>query len=99
MLSLSKRQPLPWEKFEEEQNVAQQANATTVAGPRRWWRRYRTFMNRTIAHDRKFKVQDENLRRLQRMIMFQCSAGGALAACLGVLLFVFLPVWKETVPR
>lgn len=99
MLSLSKRQPLPWEKFEEEKKkkVAQPANTTTATGPKRWWRRYRSFMNRTVVHDRNFKVEDRNLKRLQRMILLQCSAGGALAAFLGVLLFIFLPVWKETV--
>ncbi|ROV98741.1 hypothetical protein VMCG_06744 [Cytospora schulzeri] len=101
MLSLSKRQPLPWEKFEEDKNAAAQqaAQTTTVTGPLRWWKRYRAFMNRTIAHDKNFRVEDKNLRRLQRLILLQCSAGGAVAACLGVLLFVFLPVWKETVHR
>lgn len=100
MLSLSKRQPLPWEKLEEERIAAQQPKqtaTTTVTGPKRWWRRYRAFMNRTIAHDKNFKVEDKNLKRLQRMILLQCSAGGVLAACLAVLLFIFLPVWKETV--
>ncbi|ROV88416.1 hypothetical protein VSDG_09236 [Cytospora chrysosperma] len=97
MLSLSKRQTLPWEKFEEDNSASAQAQRAKLTGTTRWWRRYRAFMDRTIVYDRKMvKVEDKNLRTLQRLIMFQCSVGGAVAACLAVLLFIFLPVWKET---
>lgn len=95
LLSLAKRQALPWEMFEHEDR--DQMRVSTASGPKRWWRRYRAFMNRTMAHGRNFKVEDKNLRRLQRIILFQCLSAGTVTACLGVLLFVFLPVWKETV--
>lgn len=95
MLSLSKRQALPWERFEDDRSV--RTHTTTASTPQRWWRRYRAFMNRTVAHDRNFKVEDKHLRRLQRLILCQCLAGGAGAAFCGILLFIFLPIWKETV--
>lgn len=95
MLSMAKRQALPWERMDDDASVA--AQSTTVpSGPKGWFKRYRMFMNKTVAHDRKFKVEEKHLRRVQRMILLQCMAGGLIVACLGVLLFVFLPIWKET---
>lgn len=95
LLSLSRRQALPWERFEDE---GRPANTTTPnPGPTGWWRRYRAFMNRTMAHDKNFRVEDKVLRRLQRKILLQCWSGGLVAAFCGVLLFIFLPIWKETV--
>lgn len=98
LLSLSKRQALPWERIEEEaQNLGGQEKAGPKA-PVGWWRRYRAFMNRTMAHDRNFRVEDKNLRKLQRMILIQCLGYGFIAASCCVLLFIFLPTWTETVP-
>lgn len=97
LLSMSKRQALPWERFEDDRVVQTRVSAST--GPLRWWRQYRAFMNRTMAHGRNYKVVDKHLRRLQRLILLQCVAGGACAGACGVLIFVFLPVWKETVHR
>lgn len=95
MLSMSRRQALPWERFDDDGNPRQ--TAQPPAGPKGWWRRYRAFMNRTVAHDKSFRVEDQVLRRLQRMIFIQCGSGGLAAAFCGVLLFIFLPIWKETV--
>lgn len=91
MLSMSKRQALPWERFEDE--------APGVARPpvpTGWLGRFKTFMKKTVAQDRNFKVEDRHLRRLQRMILFQCGSAGVVAGLLGVCLFIFLPIWKET---
>ncbi|KAG6355498.1 hypothetical protein INS49_003460 [Diaporthe citri] len=95
LLSLSRRQALPWERFDDDGKAVQ----TTQPAPRpsSWWRRYRAFMNKTMAHDKNFKVEDKVLRRLQRTILLQCWSGGLAAAFCGVLLFIFLPIWKETV--
>lgn len=97
MLALSKRQTLPWERIEEESHNAIAQDKEAAKAPS-WWRKYRDFMNRTMAHDRNFRVEDANLRWLQRMILIQCNVYGILAASCCVLLFVFLPMWKETVP-
>ncbi|KAI3400765.1 hypothetical protein diail_1974 [Diaporthe ilicicola] len=95
LLSLSRRQALPWERFDDDGRVA--SPTPDDPGPKGWWRKYRAFMNRTMAHDKNFKVEDKMLRRLQRMILLQCWSGGLAAAFCGVLLFIFLPIWKETV--
>lgn len=94
MLSLSRRQTLPWERFEDDGTAAP---ATPPASGTGWRSKYRAFMNRTMAHDKNFKVEDKVLRRLQRMVLLQCWSGGLAAAFCGVLLFIFLPIWKETV--
>lgn len=95
LLSLSRRQALPWERFDDDGQV--KTTTQPEPGPKRWWTRYRTFMNKTMAHDKNFRVEDRVLRRLQRIILIQCWSGGLAAAFCGVLLFIFLPIWKETV--
>ncbi|PSR93997.1 hypothetical protein BD289DRAFT_364059 [Coniella lustricola] len=91
MLSLAKRQTLPWERFEEEETPG--SNQSESHG---WFSRSKRFMSRTVAGDRHYRVEDQHLRRLQRMILLQCASGGIVAGLLGVLLFIFLPIWKET---
>lgn len=99
LLSLSRRQAMPWERFEEEsQNSGGQEKEASTAKPVSWWRRYRAFMSRTMAHDRNYRVEDKNLRKVQRMILFQCLSYGVMAAGCCVMLFIFLPIWAETVP-
>lgn len=98
MLTQSKRQALPWERFAME-DAAEVGARTGGAGGggRGWFAAQRRFLSRTVAIDKqKFRVDDKYLRRLQRMILMQCVAGGVLAACLGALIFIFLPIWKET---
>lgn len=95
LLSMSRRQALPWERFDDDGNPKR--TEQPPAGAKGWWRRYRTFMNKTMAHDKNFRVEDKVLRRLQRVILIQCWSGGIGAAFCGVLLFIFLPIWKETV--
>ncbi|KAG8160829.1 hypothetical protein KVR01_009093 [Diaporthe batatas] len=95
LLSMSRRQALPWERFDDDGNPKRTEQPQD--GAKGWWRRYKTFMNRTMAHDKNFKVEDKILRRLQRVILIQCWSGGLGAAFCGVLLFIFLPIWKETV--
>lgn len=97
MLSMAKRQALPWERFDDDASVVTAGTAAIPSGVKGWWKRYRRFMNRTVAHDRKFKIEDRHLRRLQVMILLQCIGGGILAGLLGVVLFIFLPIWKETI--
>lgn len=53
--------------------------------------------SRLLISDRKLRVDDVHLRGLQRQILIQSLSWGAMLATVGVLVFIFLPVWKETV--
>jgi hypothetical protein len=57
------------------------------------WRAVR----RLMIFDRRIRVQERQLRRLQRKIVVQSLAGGGVFATLCVALFIWLPVWRETV--
>ena len=81
LLLFTRRQPLPWERFTEEET-----GNTTRTGIMK-------ILSRLMIFDRKFRVKDVHLRRLQHKIVLQSLLGGALFASAGVLLFIFLPVW------
>ncbi|KAM0326967.1 hypothetical protein ACHAQA_006088 [Verticillium albo-atrum] len=86
LLLFSRRQPLPWERFDDGASMSSvRSGVARVLG-------------RLMIFDRKLRVGDVNLRRLQRKIVLQSLAGGAIGGTLGVLVFAFLPVWRETVP-
>lgn len=85
LLLFSRRQPLPWERFDDSASVLSQKSGILRA------------LSRRMIFDRKVKVHDLHLRRLQRKIIIQSLVGGAVFAGLSVLLFVFLPVWSDTV--
>jgi len=85
LLLFSRRQPLPWERFDDSASALSQRSGIVK------------LLSRLMIFDRKFKVQDAHLRRLQRKIVVQSLIGGAVFASLSVLLFVFLPVWSDTV--
>lgn len=95
MLTHAKRQALPWERFEDDASV-KTTGGPVPSGPKGWYVKFKRFMSKTVAGDRKFKVEDKYLRRLQKMILLQCAVAGVLAACLIALVFIFLPIWKET---
>ncbi|KAK4237014.1 hypothetical protein C8A03DRAFT_35053 [Achaetomium macrosporum] len=54
-------------------------------------------VKRLMIFDRRMKVQERHLRRLQRKIVLQSLVGGSLFATVCVALFLWLPVWRETV--
>lgn len=85
LLLFSRRQPLPWERFDDNASLQSQRSGIVRV------------LSRLMIFDRKFKVHDLHLRRLQRKIVVQSLIGGSIFASLSVLLFVLLPVWKETV--
>lgn len=95
MLTHAKRQALPWERFDDDDSVMT-AGAPAPPGLKGWYIRFKRFMAKTVAGDRKFKVEDRYLRRLQKMILFQCAGAGILVSGLLALVFIFLPIWKET---
>lgn len=78
----SRRQALPWEKFED--------NASFLSKKSTVW----SFLSRIMIFDRKLKVQDDTLRYLQRMIVVQSLFGGMVFATLMEVLFLCLPIWK-----
>ncbi|KAK6854678.1 hypothetical protein PG995_009771 [Apiospora arundinis] len=86
LLLFSRRQPLPWERYDDDPAVlSDHARKSPLM----------KFVSRMMIFDRKWKVQDQHLRNLQRKIVTQSLIGGAILASIGVLIFVFLPVWRE----
>ncbi|KAK7943836.1 uncharacterized protein PG986_012949 [Apiospora aurea] len=86
LLLFSRRQPLPWERYDDDPAILSEHARKS---------RFMRFVSRMMIFDRKWKVQDQHLRNLQRRIVTQSLIGGAIFASLGVLIFVFLPVWRE----
>ncbi|KAH8886982.1 regulator of G protein signaling superfamily [Thozetella sp. PMI_491] len=81
LLLFTRRQPLPWERFAEEESGAVQRTGLMK------------IISRLMIFDRKFRVKDVHLRQLQHKIVFQSLFFGAVFATCSVLLFIFLPVW------
>ncbi|KAK8053331.1 hypothetical protein PG996_012632 [Apiospora saccharicola] len=86
LLLFSRRQPLPWERYDDSPAMLSEHARKS---------RFMRFLSRMMIFDRKWKVQDQHLRNLQRKIVTQSLIGGAVLASIGVLIFVFLPVWRE----
>lgn len=84
LLLFSRRQPLPWEKFDDAGGDGLVAKKSVL----------RTFFGRLMIFDRKLKVKDDNLRFLQRKIVAQSMLGGVIFATLMEVLFLSLPIWK-----
>ena len=82
LLLFSRRQPLPWEKFDDDVSLL-----TTKTG-------LMSFFGKLMIFDRKVKVKDENLRYLQRKIVMQSIFGGMVFATLMEIIFLSLPIWK-----
>jgi len=85
LLLFSRRQPLPWERFDDTKN----------SEPSKWL--ILRLLSRLMIFDRKMRVKEKHLRRLQQKIVAQSLLGGALFATAGVFLFIFLPMWQETI--
>jgi len=85
LLLFSRRQRLPWERFDD-------SGSTLLSNKGGFLKA----VSRLMIFDRKLRVKDKHLRRLQRKIVLQSLMGGSVFATACVLVFVFLPVWKET---
>ncbi|WYZ35733.1 hypothetical protein EsH8_X_000380 [Colletotrichum jinshuiense] len=83
LLLFTRRQPLPWERFDDSASLLSQRTGLMK------------FLSRMMIFDRKIRVKDVHLRRLQHKIVLQAMFGGAVFSTLCVLLFVLLPVWSE----
>ncbi|CAI0647962.1 unnamed protein product [Colletotrichum noveboracense] len=84
LLLFTRRQPLPWERFDDSASLLSQKSGLMK------------FVSRMMIFDRKIRVKDVHLRRLQHKIVTQAMVGGAVFASLCSLLFVLLPVWSQT---
>ncbi|KAK3935334.1 hypothetical protein QBC46DRAFT_367658 [Diplogelasinospora grovesii] len=87
LLLFSRRQALPWERFDDDS-----ASGHSTTPSYGIW----TAIKRLMIFDRRLRVDEVHLRRLQRKIVLQSLTGGAIFASACVLLFIFLPVWSET---
>ncbi|SPQ24339.1 98e482b1-84ff-4bb2-8f16-50177fb54321 [Thermothielavioides terrestris] len=128
LLLFSRRQRLPWERFDDESGAGGEGGGAGGGGgegkgeknsgesgrlgdkgrrrrggmsENRWlgaggFSLVRS-VKRLMIFDRRLKVQERHLRRLQRKIVLQSLAGGSVFATLCVALFIVLPVWRETV--
>jgi len=83
LLLFSRRQPLPWERFGEEESE--------LLRPR--WAVVR-MLKKLMIFDRKVRVKDASLRDLQRKIVLQSLLGGAVFASALTAVWVFVPVWR-----
>lgn len=126
LLLFGRRQPLPWERFDDDDDGSaahgsQDADGEGAEGKdgasRRRGKRegagrgaglsankrvggrfnLRRAVGRLMIFDRRIRVKERHLRRLQRKIVLQSLAGGGVFATLCVLLFLWLPIWQETV--
>ena len=83
LLLFSRRQPLPWERFEDDKKVQAKKKNKFIA-----------LVSKLMIFDRKLKVKDDNLRKLQRKVVMQSLLGGAGFATVMVVVFLCLPIWK-----
>ncbi|KAL1842955.1 hypothetical protein VTJ49DRAFT_3596 [Mycothermus thermophilus] len=105
LLLFSRRQRLPWERLEEEEEEdgGEDGEVKLKGGLKENTKRKRDrggilgTIRRLMIFDRRVRVQERHLRILQRKIVFQSLAGGAIFATGCVALFIWLPVWRETI--
>ncbi|KAH6665983.1 hypothetical protein B0J14DRAFT_204961 [Halenospora varia] len=83
LLLFSRRQPLPWERFDDDSSV-------TNKKPNR----FIGLVSKLMIFDRKLKVKDDSLRRLQRKVVVQSMFWGCAFATIAVVVFLCIPMWK-----
>jgi hypothetical protein len=82
LLLFSRRQPLPWERFDDDASVN-----TKMSAPMK-------FVKRLMIIDRKVKVKDINLRNLQKKIVLQSIGAGLVFTIIMEIFFLALPIWR-----
>lgn len=83
LLLFTRRQPLPWERLDDGDSIVSRRSG--ILGK----------LSKLMIFDRKVRVKDDSLRQLQHKIVAQSMVGGALFASIWVLVFLFLPVWRQ----
>ncbi|EKD19965.1 hypothetical protein MBM_01917 [Drepanopeziza brunnea f. sp. 'multigermtubi' MB_m1] len=82
LLLFSRRQPMPWERFADDPAETRQSMFSQT-------------LSKIMIFDRKLKVKDDNLRRLQRKVVYQSLLGGMLFATLMLGVVIVLPIWEK----
>ncbi|KKA28873.1 hypothetical protein TD95_000274 [Thielaviopsis punctulata] len=85
LLMFTRRQALPWERFDDSASIT--SNKSTLM----------TRIRQHMIFDRKMRVKDKNMLKLQHRVIIQSLLGGSVFASVCVLVFIFLPMWKQTV--
>ncbi|KAK0369927.1 hypothetical protein CLIM01_12718 [Colletotrichum limetticola] len=83
LLLFTRRQSLPWERYNDSTSLLSRKSGLMK------------FVSRMMIFDRKIRVKDVHLRRLQHKIVTQAMVGGAIFASLCSLLFIMLPLWSQ----
>ena len=86
LLLFSRRQRLPWERYDDNTDSKLRNGGGLL-----------TAVSRLMIFDRRLRVKERYLRKLQRKIVLQSLLGGAVFASIWTVIFLFLPLWKETV--
>ncbi|KAL3427943.1 hypothetical protein PVAG01_01452 [Phlyctema vagabunda] len=84
LLLFSRRQPLPWESMSDDAAVIEPPKRPALI----------RFFSKIMIFDRKVRVKDHNLRKLQFKIVIQSVLGGAIFATAMEIFFLALPIWK-----
>lgn len=90
LLLFSRRQLLPWETYDDEKQGDSRPKKKKEEEKMNVWR----FMSKVMVFDRKMRVKDDDLRRLQRKVVAQSLFGGFALSTIMVIVFLCLPIWK-----
>ncbi|KAL5612007.1 hypothetical protein BROUX41_000430 [Berkeleyomyces rouxiae] len=85
LLMLTRRQALPWERFDDSASITSNKSGLMKR------------ISRHMIFDRRLRVKDQGMRQLQQRIIVQSVLGGSIFAFLFVLIFIFLPIWNQTI--
>jgi hypothetical protein len=80
-----RRQPLPWERFDDVSSFKSPKKSRL--------NKLSNFVKRMSIFDTKLKIKDKNLRQLQRKIVIQSLAGAFVIATILVVIFIAVPIW------
>ena len=81
---------LPWETYDDEKQGDSRPKKKKEEEKMNVWR----FMSKVMVFDRKMRVKDDDLRRLQRKVVAQSLFGGFALSTIMVIVFLCLPIWK-----
>ncbi|KIW14385.1 hypothetical protein PV08_07167 [Exophiala spinifera] len=96
LLLFSRRQELPWERLSDDGSTrtrrSSSSNNNNTATT--WGRGLVRFAKKMMIFERKIRVKDRGLRKLQRKIVVQSVVGAVLATAILEVVFLVLPIWK-----
>lgn len=84
LLLFSHRQELPWERVKDESSMRSKESSIRIV----------RFAKKLMIFERKVRVKDVGLRRLQRKIVIQSVVGACIGTAILEVVFLCLPIWK-----